>query len=310
MFEINKIYQGDSLEVLKTFPDKSINCCVTSPPYWGLRDYGHKEQLGLESKFESYIQKLIEIFNEVFRVLKDDGTCFVNIGDTYGGSGKGVGGKNSKELFNFPTLPKVESDIENKCLCQIPSRFSLGMTDNAWILRNEIIWHKPNAMPTSATDRFTMDFEKVFFFVKQQKYHFNQQLEPYTKSMNRWGGENLEAKNISEWDNGTGQITYRNRNMRPNPEGKNMRTVWSINTESFAEAHFATFPEALIDPMIKAGCPKEGLVLDPFMGAGTTGVVAYNNNCNYVGIELNPAYIKIAENRIEKVTSRNSFRLI
>lgn len=298
MMEINKIHNYNCLEGLKLLDDDSVNCCVTSPPYWGLRDYGVDGQLGLEPKFETYIQKLCDIFIEVYRVLKPTGTCFVNIGDTYGGSGKGVGGKNSKEIFNFPTLPKVESDIENKCLCQIPSRFSLAMTDNDWILRNEIIWHKPNSMPTSATDRFTVDFEKIFFFVKQQKYYFEQQLDPYTKPMDRWGGDDLEANGLSTWDDGTGQTTYRNRNMRPNPDGKNMRTVWSINTAPFPEAHFATYPQMLVERMVKAGCPEGGVVLDPFMGAGTTAVVARKLNRNFIGFELNPKYIKIADKRL------------
>lgn len=298
MLEINKTHNYNCLEGLKLLEDSSIDCCVTSPPYWGLRDYGVDGQLGLEPKFETYIQNLCDIFNEVFRVLKPTGTCFVNIGDTYGGSGKGVGGKNSKEIFNFPTLPKVESDIENKCLCQIPSRFSLMMTDNDWILRNEIIWHKPNAMPTSASDRFTVDFEKIYFFTKQQKYYFEQQLDPYTKPLDRWGGSDLEANGLSTWDEGTGQTSYRNRSMRPNPDGKNMRTVWSINTEPFAEAHFATYPQILVDRMIKAGCPANGIVLDPFMGSGTTGVVARKLGRNFIGFELNPKYIKLSEKRL------------
>jgi len=146
-----------------------------------------------------------------------------------------------------------------------------------------------------------VDFEKIFFFVKQSTgYYFEQQLEPYTKPLDRWGGDDLEANGKSTWDNGTGQTTYRNRNMRPNPDGKNMRTVWSINTEPFPEAHFATYPEKLVKRMIEAGCPENGLVLDPFMGAGTTAVVAKKLNRNYTGFELNPKYKLIAENRLIK----------
>ena len=168
-------------------------------------------------------------------------------------------------------------------------------------LRNQIIWHKPNQMPSSAADRFTVDFEKIFFFVKQSTgYYFEQQLEPYTEPMNRWAGDNLEANGKSDWDNGTGQSTYRNRNMRPNPDGKNMRTVWSINTKPFPDAHFAIFPETLVERMIKSGCPENGIVLDPFMGAGTTAVTARKLNRNYIGYDLNPDYVKMANDRLYK----------
>jgi len=180
----------------------------------------------------------------------------------------------------------------------IPERFAIQMIDNGWILRNKIIWHKENQMPSSVTDRFTVDFEDIFFFVKQQKYYFEQQLEPYTEPMNRWGSVKLEANGVSIWDKGTKQTTYRNKNMRPNEEGRNMRTVWTINTQPNSEAHFATYPELLVEKIIKAGCPENGLCLDPFMGSGTTGLVAKKLNRNYLGIDLNPEYIKIANNRI------------
>ena len=184
----------------------------------------------------------------------------------------------------------------------IPERFAIKMIDIGWILRNQIIWHKPNQMPSSATDRFTVDFEKIFFFVKQSKgYYFEQQLEPYTEPLDRWAGQMIRGNYKSKTD----QFAVQERNgrdMRPNPEGKNMRTVWSTNTEPFPETHFATYPEKLVERMIKAGCPENGLVLDPFMGAGTTAVTtavtARKLNRNYIGIELNPEYIKIANRRL------------
>lgn len=295
MIELNKIYNSECLEFLKQMPDNFIDCCITSPPYWGLRDYGHANQLGLEPKFEDYIQKLIDIFIEVKRVLKSGGTCFVNIGDTYGGSGKGVGGQSSKELFNFPTLPKVESDIASKCLCQIPARFSLAMTDNGWILRNEIVWHKPNSMPTSASDRFTVDFEKIYFFVKHQKYYFEQQLEKsiWANKDNRFGkGKVLSDGKCENGCYAINGVSYRDDGNR------NMRTTWSINTQANTENHFAIYPEALVSRMIKAGCPKDGIVYDPFMGAGTTALVAYKLDRNYIGTELNSDYCEIAEKRL------------
>lgn len=303
---LNKIINENCLTGLKKLPDNSIDCCISSPPYWGLRDYGHGEQLGNEKTFVEFINNLCNIYDEVWRVLNQGGTCFVNLGDTYNGSKTGnTNGTHGGTVINKQNnvtdsfTKKAVAGLPEKCLCMIPERFAIEMINRGWTLRNQIIWHKPNQMPQSATDRFTVDFEKIFFFVKQPTdYYFEQQLEPYTKPMDRWGGDALEANGNSTWDEGTGQTAYRNRNMRPNPEGKNMRTVWSINTEPFPEAHFATYPELLVSRMIKAGCPENGIVLDPFMGAGTTAVVAKKLNRNYIGFELNSEYIKIAEKRI------------
>lgn len=300
---INKILNGNSLEVLKTIPDNSIDCCITSPPYWGLRDYGHDEQLGSEKHFKDFVNNLCNVFDEVQRVLKPTGTCFVNLGDTYGTQSGGMAGGFTEPKYGHTKTRKVKQPNINmhKSLCLVPERFAIEMIDRGWCLRNQIIWHKPNQMPSSAKDRFTVDFEKVFFFVKQPiDYYFEQQLEPYTSPMNRWGGDKLDANGESTWDGGTGQTTYRTRNMRPNKDGKNMRTVWSINTEPSTEAHFATYPQTLVERMLKAGCPENGIVLDPFFGSGTTGVYARKVNRNFLGIELNSEYIKIAENRLYK----------
>jgi len=300
---LNKIINGNSLEVLKTIPDNSIDCCITSPPYWGLRDYGHDEQLGSEKHFKDFVNNLCNVFDEVQRVLKPTGTCFVNLGDTYGTQSGGMAGGFTEPKYGHTETRKVKQPNINmhKCLCLVPERFAIEMIDRGWTIRNQIIWHKPNQMPSSAKDRFTVDFEKVFFFVKQPTdYYFEQQLEPYTSPMNRWGGDKLDANGESTWDGGTGQTTYRTRNMRPNEDGKNMRTVWSINTEPSTEAHFATYPQRLVERMLKAGCPENGIVLDPFFGSGTTGVYARKVNRNFVGIELNPEYVKIAENRLLK----------
>jgi DNA modification methylase len=296
MLEINKIYNMDCLEGMKLIPDNSIDCCVTSPPYWNLRDYGTEEQLGLESNFNDYINRLCDIFDEVKRVLKPDGTCFVNLADTYSGSGKGVGSK-SKESWKFDTKPKEEKVLPNKCLCCIPDRFKIEMVNRGWICRNEIIWHKPNAMPDSAKDRFTVDYEKVFFFTKEPKYYFEQQFEPIAESTIK--------RNEYAW-NGNGQGVYSvGRKRQPGSfgnieKGRNKRTVWSISTKPFRESHFATFPPDLIEPCISAGCQENGIVLDPFMGSGTTGLVAKQQDKNYIGFELNKEYCDIAQRRIEQ----------
>ncbi len=273
-----------------------------------------KGQLGLEPTFDLYITHLCDIFDEMKRVLKKTGTLWVNLGDTYNGSG-GAGsqyniwrkkhtqfGKIVKE--NGQSLPTNIKNYPKKCLCLIPFRFAMEMVNRGWILRNTIIWHKPNSMPSSATDRFTVDFEYLFFFSKNSKYYFEQQFEPYIEPMNRWGGEKLKAKGYSSWDDGTGQSTYRDRKMRPNPKGRNKRCVWSINTKPSlsSQAHFAVYPEKLCKAPIQAGCPKNGIVLDPFMGSGTTAAVARKLLRNFIGFDINSEYCnKIALTRLDKI---------
>jgi site-specific DNA-methyltransferase (adenine-specific) len=308
--KLNTIYTGDALSVLQTLPDNSVDCVITSPPYWGLRDYGVTGQLGQEDTPDAYIAQLLDVFNEVHRVLKPAGTCFVNLGDTYAGGGAGTTKnadisayvRKSKQSYILPN-GAAKSTIfrgtnKNKSLLMTPYRFAWQMIEAGWVLRNIIVWHKPNQMPSNARDRFTVDFEPVFFFVKKQQYYFMQQLEPYTKPLNRWTGDNLQARGQSAWADGTGQKVYRDRNMRPNPAGRNMRTVWSINTKPFKGAHFAAYPEKLVERLLLAGCPPDGVVLDPFLGAGTTAVVAQRLERSYVGIELNPEYVKMAEERL------------
>lgn len=293
----NHIIQGDALEMLKTLPDESIDCAITSPPYWALRDYGVAGQLGMEETFTEYINKLCNMFDEVKRVLKKNGTCWVNIGDTYGGSG-------DKGNFTDPKYSKgrngqvksLNKSAVAKSLCQIPSRFAIEMCNRGWILRNEIIWHKPNVMPSSATDRFTVDFEKVFFFTKSKDYYFEQQLEKslWAETDNRFvTGPTSGGKATTGHYSINRGGAYRKDGMR------NKRAVWKITTKGFKDAHFATFPEALVEPMIRAGSARGGVVMDIFMGAGTTALVALKLDRQYLGIELNPEYIKIAEDRLK-----------
>jgi len=300
------------LEELKKLPDESVNMCITSPPYWALRDYGVEGQLGLEPTFQEYIGKLCDIFDEVKRVLKNEGTCWVNLGDTYGGSGAGTwqnkpADAKSKEVYTMPygssSVSKMRGTPLQKCLLQIPSRFAIEMTNRGWILRNRLIWHKPNCMPSSVKDRFTVDYEDLFFFVKSKKYWFETQYEPHAEvsirarnaklNQTTHAGANKSAVNV--------QLGEETRGNRFIPEqGRNKRCVWKINTKPFKEAHFAVYPPELIETPIKAGCPENGIVLDPFFGSGTTGVVARSLNRNWIGIELNPEYIKIANNRLKQ----------
>jgi len=332
---VNQIICGSALEVLKTFPAESVNCCISSPPYWSLRDYGIEGQLGLEKTFEEYIQKLCDIYDEVYQVLRKDGTCWVNLGDTYGGSGCGTNdyrteasrsiqgiGKN-KELYKTGGLAQ-KLNYADKCLCLIPYRFAIEMVNRGWILRNIIQWHKPNCMPSSADDRFTVDYEPVFFFVKSKKYWFEQQYEPYEEStFDRYKHPCFEGpKHESGCYSATGQRhTAGIKDI--NPLGRNMRCVWKIPTQPTSDAHFATFPEELVRPMIKAGCPryvcskcekarakiieiegrigltdcgcgaefKGGIVLDPFCGTATVCKISVEEGRDFIGIDLNPKYV-------------------
>ena len=420
---MNKILQGDSLTKLKELPEKSINMCMTSPPYWALRDYGSdvetiwdseedcdhdfevkerrlhggtmkedfgcsrgtrvmtdwvtkdgfcnkcgawKGQLGLEPTFDLYIKHLCDIFDEVKRVLRDDGTCWVNLGDTYYGSGKGAGGDitNSKQVWGFENKEKKncqhcgrefegyafqqfcgpacsgvdntprekKGELKDKCLTMIPFRFAIEMVNRGWILRNTIIWHKRNCMPSSVKDRFTVDFEYIFFFSKNKKYYFETQYEelaessfkdnrkdkgliPHksgkskdikliqskTKEKSLLKQDNVPSKNSNLYEgfNKRYQEKYGMMGTSINSKGRNKRTVWTINPKPFKEAHFAVYPEELCETPIKAGCKEGGIVLDPFFGAGTTGLVALKQNKKFIGIELNKEYIEIANKRLK-----------
>ena len=303
--ELNKIYQGDAYETLLTFESESIDCVVTSPPYWNLRDYGVEGQIGLEFTITEYIQKLRLVFNEVYRVLKKSGTCFINLGDTYNGSLKGEGCSNTDKL-NIPieAMPienkkRIITNIPKKSLCHIPHRFAISMIDNGWCLRNTIIWHKSNIMPESVRDRFTEDYEYVFFFVKNRQYYFEQQFEPSIDPESYNGKRRRNPSSAYKTGDKFLSQNFWNLKGKKYPN-RNKRCVWSIPTYPFKGSHFATFPENLIIPMIKSGCPKNGIVLDPFSGVATTCMVAKKLNRNYVGIELNPKYIEMSEKRIDQ----------
>jgi site-specific DNA-methyltransferase (adenine-specific) len=244
-----KIFNGDCIDVLRGMDAENIDMCITSPPYWGLRDYGEDGQLGLEPTYQEYIDKLIAIFDEVKRVLKDTGTCWVNIADSYGGCqgrGDGKGNEYSQKVTQ-------SMNIMAKSLIGIPERFAIAMTDAGWIRRNTIIWHKPNCMPSSADDRFTVDFEYLYFFTKKTKYWFEQQFEPHLTPVGPLRDKNKELSNEGYPDGdrfSAGLRTGYGEN------GRNKRCVWKIPTQSYSDAHFATYPEELVATPIKAGCPK------------------------------------------------------
>ena len=298
-----KIINGDSLKILKTLDTESIDCIITSPPYWQLRDYNISGQIGLEENIEEYIEKLMLIMDELYRVLKKSGTFFLNIGDTYSNVNSKFSKRSNKKRGKeniFKVIPR-KTNIQRKSKMMIPERLCIKMIDQGWILRNEIIWHKPNVLPEALNDRFTNDFEKIFFFTKNQKYYFKKQYEPYSdKTLNSFkdgkipnshkyleaGKSKCGMREGKEWINIVSE------------KGRNMRTVWSIATKGIKEGHYASFPEELVKRCLLAGCPIDGIVLDPFLGSGTTLKVAKSLNLNGVGVELKKEYIEMAVSRI------------
>jgi len=283
---------GDVREKLKELPDKSIQMCVTSPPYFNLRDYDNqKNQLGLEKTPEEFVENLVEVFAEVHRVLRDDGTLWLNLGDSYAMSS--MRGKNSK----FTSIDQSHSGITNvkrslnglppKSLMGIPWKVAIALQQWGWILRQDIIWAKKNCMPESVKDRFTKSHEYIFLFSKQPKYFFNQVLEESVseiKKRTRKKGEGQDSKIGTKGSAG-------------NSGKRNKRSVWNMRTASYKEAHFAVFPPELAETCIKAGSNEKDIVLDCFMGSGTTAMVAQDLFRKWIGVELNPEYEKLIRKR-------------
>jgi len=296
--EINKIHHGDALTVLKTMPDESVNCCVTSPPYWCLRDYGIEGQLGIEKIPEEYVSKMVEIFREVRRVLRDDGTLWLNLGDSYNNVTPGCRDPSrwpKQSRNNHKTNKNICNNLKIKDLVGVPWLVAFALRADGWYLRSDIIWHKPNPMPESVTDRPTKAHEYIFLMSKSQKYYYNNDAIREQHAEPERGKGEPEKNNWSVDCKRGSHETVR----LYNPAGRNKRTVWTVATQPFKDAHFATFPLELIRPCILAGCPEGGIVLDPFMGAGTTAQVCLENDRNFRGIELNSKYIEIAEKRIK-----------
>ena len=298
-----QIHTGDCRQILATLPDACVNCCVTSPPYFGLRDYGHTGQMGLEATPEEFIAGMVEVFREVRRVLRDDGTLWLNIGDTYCSTAPGTrnaaqtkgSATNSDQWAN--SRPLTPEGMKPKDLIGIPWMLAFALRTDGWYLRQDIIWSKPNPMPESVQDRCTKSHEYMFLLSKGPRYHYDAAAiaEPLSaSSMSRL------AQNVSEQAGSDRVPGKTNGAMKAvgSTEARNKRSVWEVSTQPFRQAHFATFPPALVEPCILAGCPHGGTVLDPFFGAGTTGLVADRHQRDCIGIELNPAYAEIAQRRI------------
>ena len=366
--ETNKIYLGDSLEVIKTFPDESVDCVITSPPYYGLRDYGtgewvggdpncphyrttkvsemtatgHKgmqekglavgdaiykhvcpkcgavradKQIGLEESPEEYVERLVTLFREIRRVLKKDGTCWVNIGDTYNGykGNKKAEHNDSDYVGGHECHPTREGghgleakNLKNKDLIGIPWMLAFAMRADGWYLRQDIIWAKGNPMPEAVKDRCTKSHEYIFLFSKSDRYYFDSEAIREKGKMTDGDSAGSAQRNTKITHMKGGGNTGLNRAKKKLAEElkqkgyntRNKRDVWHVNVLPNKEAHFATFPQKLIKPCILAGCRSGGIVLDPFIGSGTTGIVARKFGRKYVGVELNPDYLKMAERRI------------
>lgn len=337
--ELNIIHHSDALEGLKSLPNGCVNCCVTSPPYWALRNYGVEGQIGMERTPDEYVETMVRVFSEVHRVLADDGTLWINIGDTYYG-GKGSNGaslaySSSNKAINqkalIGTIPGEARPndlpipgLKPKDMVGIPWLLAFALRADGWYLRQDIIWSKPNPMPESVNDRCTKSHEYIFLLTKSKKYYFDgkaiseecspnthlrisQDLVKQIGSYRSHGGlkangpmKAVKAKfKQAEPGSGIKNNSSFNTAVCMPVDKRNKRSVWTVTTKGYSEAHFATFPEALIVDCIKAGSKWGGVVLDPFMGAGTTALVARKLNRNFIGFELNPEYIKIANRRLE-----------
>jgi DNA modification methylase len=337
-----RIIPGDCIAGLRTLHDASVHCCVTSPPYWGLRDYGHDGQIGLEATPEAYVARMVEVFREVRRVLRDDGTLWINLGDSYAGSWGNQGRKETRGTqrpINGPMMQRLKAQpmheidccLDEDCTCPageenggiypdkktrtgawvndhptlkakdlvgIPWRVAFALQADGWWLRQDIIWHKPNPMPESVTDRCTKAHEYVFLLTKSQRYFYDAEAvsEPaaYAGVEKNDFSASAVGLRIKPSGNAVPGTIY---TVKPT---RNRRSVWTITTKPYSGAHFAVMPADLVEPCIKAGCPEGGTVLDPFAGSGTTLAVAAELGRNAIGCELNPEYIELAERRIKE----------
>ena len=309
MMELDTIFCGDALDVLRTLPDNSVHCCITSPPYYALRDYGVDGQIGREDTPTQYVARLTDVFSEVRRVLLPNGTLWLNIADTYCGTGskgdhldpKNPSGRNGQCV----SLAQRVENVKAKDMLGIPWMLAFALRDHGWYLRSDIIWMKANPMPESCKDRPSRCYEHIFLLTKSKSYYYDAAAiaEPVAEStpmrMRRKFGKNKYSAGIP------GQAHQHLNDYRPNgyaeediPLLRNKRDVWQINSVPYKGAHFAAYPPKLVETCLLAGCPQDGVVLDPFLGSGTTAAVARQMGRHYIGIELNPDYCALAEQRI------------
>jgi DNA modification methylase len=299
-----KIIIGDVRTAMNSIPDESVQTCITSPPYWGLRDYGQGDQIGLEETPQQYVEQMVEVFREVWRVLKDDGTLWLNIGDSYAGGAAASGGKQklgpNRDLNNQRnevSLRKIGNGLKPKDLVGIPWRLAFALQTDGWYLRQDIIWAKPNPMPESVTDRCTKSHEYVFLMSKSRQYFFDHVgiKEPVATNV---GDAKIKFGGNKYGDSDDPKHATKSGNVWVPSDTRNKRDVWTIATKPYKGAHFAVMPEALVEPCILAGSAVGDTVLDPFTGSGTVGMVALRHNRNFVGTELNPEYAELAVDRI------------
>lgn len=301
-----EVIRANVLDGLRSLPDQSVQTCVTSPPYYQLRDYGFDDQIGQEADPYLYVDHLVEVFEEVRRALRDDGTLWLNLGDSFAGSGKGAGrdgtiqgqAKAWEDDAVQATGAWPELGIKKKDVIGIPWLVAFALRSAGWYLRSDIIWHKPNPMPESVRDRPTRCHEYIFLMSKSAKYYYDYKgvrqplREPTAKGIKFGGIKYGSESSIGSHKNS--KLDYDASKL----EGANLRDVWSVPTHSYSGAHFATFPTRLIEPCIVAGAPASSVVLDPFCGSGTTGVVALRHGRSFVGVEANADYVQMARNRL------------
>ena len=306
-----EVLVGDNRKRLQELPDKSVQTVVTSPPYFGLRDYGHDDQIGLEQTPQAFVEELCKVFDAIWRVLKDDGTLWVNLGDSYAafrdskatpdtlrsGEGTAVGQAANRNPANLRA-----AGLKHKDLIGIPWRFAFAMQDRGWYLRSDIIWHKPNPMPESVTDRPTKSHEYIFLLTKNPRYYYDYQAirEPLSESTVGRLQQDIANQAGSERANGGKKENGNLKAVGDIELGRNKRSVWSVATSRYKEAHFATYPSELITPCILAGTKEGDTVLDPFSGSGTTGEVALQHGRHYIGLELNAEYAELSRKRLSE----------
>ncbi len=320
---LNKVHVGDCIETMREWPDGFVQTCITSPPYWGLRDYGESGQIGLEDTLPEYIERIVAVCDQVWRVLRDDGTFWLNLGDAYCGGGRGGGTKkqksNSGSLVNRSAIPP---GLKPKDLIGIPWRVALALQERGWYLRSDIIWHKLNPMPESVTDRPTSCHESIFLLTKSPTYYYDaeaireQSVRPDwvyetagegTTNADRGDGGKTQRKSDKQRGHSRRHAGFNDRWDSMSKEeqaaaGRNKRDVWTIATKPYSGAHFATFPSTLIEPCVMAGSKAGDVVLDPFMGSGTVAEVAHILGRNWVGCELNPDYVELSLRRLQGVS--------